>query len=196
MAGSDLPALEEFDVVGAFVGGGVGAAAEVEGSAHLVEGLVFVLLQPVHQAVEHVGEHAVAVAQYGGDGLHGVGAGEEGFDHVFGVVHSAAGGEGEVYLRREDGQPAQAGEQLAGIGEAELGIDREGFEVEVGLIKAVEEHDAARTTEFQLSHKMGGGGVPGGELYGDRDVHGLNDAAHDEELVGLDGVGVGIGVGG
>ena len=88
------PALEDANVVGAFVGGGVGAAAEVHRAAELVHRGVAAVVHPGAQTVDEDGEEGGAVFQECGYHLHAVRAGEEGFDGIFGGVHAAAAGEG------------------------------------------------------------------------------------------------------
>ena len=65
-----------------------------------------------------------------------------GFEHVFGCMHAA--GQGKIGLDApvQDGDPTQGQAQLVGVAQHQVGDDFQLFQVEIGLVKAVEQHQA------------------------------------------------------
>src|SRR5947209_12850008 len=103
-----LPALEDLHVVGALVGGGVGAAQEAHAAAGLGQGAVAVLFQPARQLVAQAGEALGAAAEELPDDLHGVRPRHHRLDRVDGRAHAAGRGERGAHAAGEDGEPAEA----------------------------------------------------------------------------------------
>jgi hypothetical protein len=135
---------ERLDVVAAIEGRRVGDGAAAEAAARLPQRGVFTLLEPVL----HVGEDAADVVDamdVEGRGHHGhVGAGHDALEDIFGGVNASGDGDVDIEMAVEDGCPMQARQQFRWRGEVQRGADFKSLDIEVGLIEAIEENDAAR----------------------------------------------------
>ena len=113
-------------------------------------------------------------------------------------------------LAREDSQPAQPQEQLVRAGEIEPRLDLEILGVDVGLVEAVEDHEAVGAGPLDPLRQVRERRIEGRELHRDRDRHGFPDGRDDgdgalldiaprlervgRELVDVDLEGVGAGL--
>ena len=129
------------------------------------------------------------------DELHGVGAGEQGFHGVGRGVDAPGHGERAAQQGREDGEPAQAQQQFVGVGQLQLRLDLDLLEVDVRLVKAVEEHEAGGAGEFEGDGELGDGGVERRKLHRDRDVHRSGQGVHGRNHLLFHLIGGDSGVG-
>jgi hypothetical protein len=109
------------------------------GAAHLADGDVFVLLHPALHPRQHDAEVLDAVLQERG-GHHGnVGAGHHALQYVTGVVHAAGDGDVGLYLVIQNGCPVETETQLVWAAQYQVRCDLHLLQVEIRLIKAVED---------------------------------------------------------
>jgi hypothetical protein len=99
--------LDRSHVLNPFEFTGVRAVLLAHATAQLVEGFVFVFLQPLDQFVLQRFDMADAVAQQGGHQHGDVGSGHQHFDDVGGTVDAAGGGEAALQFAVEQGNPGQ-----------------------------------------------------------------------------------------
>ena len=119
--------------------------------------------------------------------LDGMCAGHHRLDHVERTVDSAARGELERGpLSGQDREPAQAQEELGGIGEVVIGPDLQLHDVDVGLVEAVEQHESICARRLELGGEVRQRGEEGRQLHGDRDRDRSLDRAHDLQRAPLD----------
>ena len=144
---------------------------------------------------------------------HDVRADHEGLHRVLTVVDARGRGDAHARseLRPEDGRPAQRQAQLRGVAEGHLRHHRQLVEVDVGLVEAVEEHEAVGARLDDPAREVGEGRVVGAQLHrqgqGDRGAHGRDELevlildvdaracpVHGDAVeVQLQGIGAGIG---
>ena len=129
----------------------------------------------------------------GGDDLDAVGTGEDGLDGILRGVDAAAAGKRRFRVRRNDREPAQAQQEFRGVGKFQVRDDLQILDVEVGLIKTVEEHEPGGAALLEGQREVGHRRVEGGKLHGDGNIHGGDDGAHDVQHLDLDLVGVEFG---
>ena len=87
---------------------------------------------------------------------------------------------------RQDREPAQAQEQLVRAREVEPRHDLEVLDVDVGLVEAVEDHEAVGPGALEPPREVGERRVEGRELDGDRDRDGLPHGRDDGDRAVLD----------
>ena len=136
--------------------------------------------QPLRAVLEQA-RHHLHRRRAGHDRLHGVEAG----------VHAARRGERRLDLAGQDRQPAEAQQQLGGIRQVQARDRLEGLDVDVGLVEAVEQHEAVGARPVQLLGEVRQRREERRQLDGHRDGDRLLDRPQDLDRPLLD-VGAGL----
>ena len=110
-----------------------------------------------------------------------MGTGHDALDHVVGGVNAAGTGEIGAEFAGENRQPTQTQQQLLAGGEFKGGDGLKFFDINIRLVKAVEEHQSIDAQIIQLMGKIGQRAVVGGELDGDGNADGLGHSANHFE---------------
>ncbi len=105
--------------------------------------------------------------------------------HVGGIVHAAGDGDVGLDLVIEDRDPVQAQAQLVRAAEDQVRHDLQLLEVEVGLIEAVEDHEAVGAGFVQCVGKVRQRGEVGPELDGDGNLDLLANGPHQLDVLRL-----------
>ncbi len=69
-------------------------------------------------------------------------------------MHATARRERTRDLRAKHREPAQAQKKLRGIGQAERRLDLQRLDVDVGLVEAIEQHEATRAHLFDFLREV------------------------------------------
>jgi len=185
---------ENLQVVAAGVGLGVGDGALAHASLHLLDRDIFVLLHPIEQVLADVVEVADAVLEQGGSHHGNLGPGHHRLEHVHGGVNAAGDGDVALHQRRDDGDPVQAQQQF--IGGAEDQVRRHGqvFQVDVGLVEAVKQHQGISAGGIEFPRHVGEGAEGVAELDGHGDLHAAFHLLDEIAILALDLLGGGVGI--
>lgn len=154
-------------VLGALEGAGRGTILLAQAALELRDGFVFVLLHPRDEVALNHAELRDAVAQqHGAEHCH-VRAGHEHLQHVGGAVDAASGGETGAEASVQNRYPSQGHPHRHGRAQQNVRLHLERFEVNVRLVKAVEQHEAVRAGGVELARHGGEVGEERAQL--DRD---------------------------
>jgi hypothetical protein len=145
---------ERLDVVAAIEGGSVGDGAAAETTARFAQRGVLALFEPVAHVGQDAGDVVDAVDVKRGDHHGDAAAGHDALENIFGGMNAAGDADVEVDVTVEDCRPVETGQKLGGSGEVQRGTHFKGLDIEVGLIKAVEEHDARRAYGLEAGGKI------------------------------------------
>ena len=118
--------------------------------AHLADRFVFVLFHPANQVRQNGSQVVNPMLQQRGSHHRHMRSRHHGFEDVFGAVYTARNRQVGVDPPIEDGDPVQPQQQFLRTAQRQAGHHFERFNIEIRLVKAVEENQPVRPGRVQL----------------------------------------------
>ena len=159
---------------------------EAHVAAHLLERLVAVRVHPALHLEAQRAQVPGTVLEQRRDHLHRARARHHRLDGVEPGVHAARDRQRNPHHRRDDGEKAQAQQQLGGVGEVQRRRGLQVHGVDVRLVEAVEEHQPVGARPLQLEGEVRQRGEERRQLHRHRNVQPALHRAHQVERAPLD----------
>src|SRR6202012_850466 len=118
-----------------------------------------------------------------------MGPGHHALQHIGGVVHPAADGDVGFDLVVENGGPVKPEAQLVRAAEYQVRRNLQLLQVEVGLIKTIEDDHAVGAGFGEPLGEVGAGGEVRSQFDGDGNSYTFADGAHQVAVARLQGFG-------
>ena len=120
----------------------------------LLHGLVFPFFHPFDDAGEGVGQGLRPLLQQYRALVDHLGAGEQQLERILGAVDAAGSAKGKPDTVAQLADPVQAQQGLVGQRIVQLGLDLQGFQIQVRLVEAVEQGYAVRSGRLEPTHEV------------------------------------------